>query len=250
MNDGSLALGLSLALAGALIVLVTRQGTRGAAGLGLLCAALLVAGFGAGAIAPLALFVLGAGALTRLGRARKERLGAAESNRGRRDASHVLMKLGLPSALAAAALVRPEAAALLQLLAIAAIAGAFADTAATEIGSLAPGGAVRLRGARLVPARHGETGAVSAAGLAAAAGAALLLAGTARLTGVLASTADVPAAAVAGLLATLLESAVAGTRLGPAIGHAGRNLLVSAASVAFAWIASAAAPAVFAGGGR
>ena len=53
------AWGALLALGGAALVWVTRQGTAAGAIAGLLAALLSTAGLGVGAIAPLALFVLG-----------------------------------------------------------------------------------------------------------------------------------------------------------------------------------------------
>src|SRR5258705_4031 len=90
-------LGALLALGGAILILVTRQGTLSGALAGFAVALLAALGLGAGALLPLAIFVLGSGLLTRIGRARKERLGAAEGNRGRRGPAHVAAKLSLPA---------------------------------------------------------------------------------------------------------------------------------------------------------
>ncbi|MGE5180177.1 MAG: DUF92 domain-containing protein, partial [Bacteroidota bacterium] len=135
------AWGIAAALAGTLVVLATRQGTPGASLLGFAVAAAMVLGFGPGVMAPLALFVLGSGALTRMGRARKERMRAAEADRGRRSAAHVAAKLGVPALLGLAAAAMPRFAPVAGAGTIAALAAAFADTAATETGPLA-GGAV------------------------------------------------------------------------------------------------------------
>ena len=125
--------GFGLALIGAGLVLVTRQGTPGAALLGFVVSMLIVLGFGPGAMAPVALFVLGSGLLTRLGRGKKERLRAAEPDRGRRRAVHVAAKLGVPALLGLAAALQPEIRVVAETGAAAALAAAFADTAATEV---------------------------------------------------------------------------------------------------------------------
>src|SRR5437667_69176 len=82
-------LGALAALAGAVLIYLTRQGTLGGAAAGLLVALVIVAGFGVPGFVPLGIFVLGSGLLTRMGSRRKERTGAAEPNRGRRDERHV-----------------------------------------------------------------------------------------------------------------------------------------------------------------
>jgi len=225
--------GLFLAAAGAIIVLATRQGTPASAMVGFLTAGLLVLGFGAPVMAPLALFVLGAGMLTRAGRRIKEQSHAAEANRGRRSASQVIAKLGIPALLGGAAAVSPDHAATLGVVAIASIAGAFADTAATEIGPLARGPVVRWNGFRLERASHGSVGGMSVAGLAGGAAAAGVLATTAWAVGLVAPAGAV-LAAIAGYAATGVESAVAATPAGQRMGHWGRNVLVSAVSAAIA----------------
>ena len=217
---------LALATLGAAVVAWSGQGTRAGAAAGLVVAALSILGLGAGTLLPLAVFVLGSGALTRLGRGRKETLGAAESNRGRRDARHVAAKLGLPAGLGMAAMagVAPE---MLSVAYAAAIAGAFADTAATEVGPVVGGPVFGWRGARAVRLHHGDPGGVSAGGCAASALASAAVAASAAGTGLLESAASMGIAAGAGLAASLIESAVAGTAAGGLLGHFGRNVLVS-----------------------
>lgn len=232
--------GLLYAAAGAALVLLTRQGTPGAAVLGFAVALAMVLGFGPAVIAPVALFVLGSGLLTRAGRARKERLHAAERDRGRRSAAHVAAKLGVPALLGAAAAAAPSMAPVLGGGAAAALAAAFADTAATETGPLAGGPVYRLRGGRVERAAHGAPGGVSAAGLAAGAAAALALgalAGAARLG----PAEGAPfTAAGAGFVAALIESAAAGTSLGHRAGAIGRNLFLSALAAALGCALAAA----------
>jgi uncharacterized membrane protein len=219
---------LGLAAAGAVFVARSGQGTLAGALSGMAVAAAAILGLGPGALAPLAAFVLGAGALTRLGRDRKEAIGAAEGNRGRRDPRHVAAKLGVPALLGVTGLLSREAS-LLGLAYTASLAGALADTAATEIGPLAGGGAVVLRGGKLRRAEHGTAGAMSAAGVAAAAGGAACVAASAWGSG-LARDGGAFIAAASGFVAAMAESLLAPTPLGVRLGHFGRNALVSAAA--------------------
>jgi uncharacterized membrane protein len=199
----------------------------------------IVLGFGPGAFAPLAVFVIGAGALTRLGRAAKEGRGLAEANRGRRGAVHVLAKLALPALLGVAALLRVFDPGPLRLAFTASLAGAFADTAGTEVGPLAGGSTFGLRG--LVPATlpHGTPGAVSATGLLAGAGAAAVVSGAALLFGVVTTSAAAIVAALAGFVASVTESALAVSALGARLGHHGRNATLSVLAAGFALAADA-----------
>jgi uncharacterized protein (TIGR00297 family) len=237
---------LLMAALGAAVVIVTRQGTITGALAGLLVAALAILGLGPGTLLPLAVFVLGAGALTRVGRGIKERHGAAEAHHGRRGAAHVAANLGIPMLLAVAGLVAgPDGsrADFLRVAFVASLCAAFADTAATETGPLARGQAYSLRTfpPRRVP--HGTEGGVSLAGVAAAAIAAAACAGAATLTRAIPGGAWAFVAA-AGLVATLFESVLAGTPAGQILGHHGRNAAASAvaAGAAFAaWTAAVAA---------
>ncbi len=231
--------GALLAFAGAALVWATRQATASGAIAGFLVALLATAGLGVSAIAPLALFVLGSGALTRLGRAEKERLGAAESNLGRRGVSHVVAKLALPALAGALAALDLAPRPALALVYGAALAGAFADTASTELGPLARGRVWGVRGVRLVALPHGVPGGMSGAGLLAAAASSALIALWARYAGLLADQAAVWVAAGAGCLASMMESVFAGTALGARAGHFGRNAFVSLTSGGAALVARA-----------
>jgi uncharacterized protein (TIGR00297 family) len=212
------------------MIWATRQGTATGALAGLLVALLATAGFGVAAIAPLALFVLGSGVLTRVGRAEKERLGAAENNLGRRGVSHVAAKLSLPALAGVLAFVDAAPRPALALVYAAALAGAFADTAATEVGPLARGHVWGVRGLRLVPLPHGAPGGMSGAGLLAAGTSSVLIALCAHFVGLLGGPAGVCVAAGSGFIASALESLLAGTPVGARAGHFGRNLFVSLAS--------------------
>ncbi len=231
--------GALFALAGAVLVILTRQGTPAAALLGLGVALLAAAGLGAAALAPLAIFVLGSGLLTRIGRARKTLLGTAEPDQGKRGVPHVAAKLSVPALACALALLRGPGEGTLALVYVAALAGAFADTAATELGPLMGGRALGLRGLRLVPLPHGTPGGMSAGGLAAGVAAACAVAFGSSGVGLLAAAPQGFAAAGAGFLASVVESLVAGTRLGVRAGHFGRNAILSLASAGFALSARA-----------
>jgi len=238
MLDPRTLTALALASGGAAIVIATRQGTRSGALAGLAVASLVILGLGPGALLPLAIFVLGAGALTRWGRARKEATGSAEADQGRRGVRHVLAKLGLPALLGICAILGAETHSL-ALAYVAAIAAAFADTAATETGPLVGGRVVRLQGFRLERASHGSLGGLSMAGVGAAALGALLIGWSAVITGLLHGGAQAAVAAAAGFAATMAESFIAGSSIGIRLGHFGRNMLVSIVAVALASAAAA-----------
>ncbi len=123
----------------------------------------------------MAFFFLGSGA-TRLGMARKMRLGVAQSKRGARSARHALANCGVGAylALLVAGSARPE---IFILAYVGAYAAAVFDTVSSEIGQ-AYGGRPRLiTSLRRVPA--GTDGAVSLIGTAAGGVAALLIGGVA-----------------------------------------------------------------------
>jgi uncharacterized protein (TIGR00297 family) len=231
--------GVLFVLAGALIVLLAGQGTRSGVLAGVGVALPIAIGLGPGAVASLAVFVLGAGALTRLGRAAKDRRGLGEGDEGRRGVPHVLAKIGLPAIIGVAALLHAADARRLALAYTAAIAGAFADTAATEVGPLGRGGAVLVRGLSLSRVPHGTPGAVSAVGLLAGAGAAALVGATALASGDLGIRAAATASA-SGMAAGIAESILAPSPLGVRLGHHGRNAAVSVLSTGMALAAGAA----------
>lgn len=226
MITGTTAAALALAAAGAAIVAATRQGTRTGAVVGLGVASLSILGLGAGTLLPLGIFVLGAGAMTRLGRASKEAAGGAEPNAGRRDVRHVAAKLGLPALLGAVGILSGGGRTL-SLAYTAALSGALADTAATEIGPLVAGPVAGIRGGRLRRLPHGAPGGMSLAGLAASAAGAAAAASGACLSGLIEGPAPWGVAMAAGIGASLLESLIGGTALGRVLGHFGRNALVS-----------------------
>jgi uncharacterized membrane protein len=226
MITGPAAAALALAAAGAAIVVATGQGTRTGAIAGLGVAVLSILGLGPGALLPLAIFVLGAGALTRLGRSTKQAAGAAEANQGRRGGWHVAAKLGLPALLGIAGILGHGSPPLAFAYA-AALAGALADTSGTEIGPLGGGSAFGLRGGRLRQISHGTPGAVSAAGLAGSAAGAVAVAWGSTLSGLIGGSAAPGIVGAVGFGASLLESAIAATPPGRWLGHFGRNAMVS-----------------------
>lgn len=230
VTEGTVA-ALALAVGGAAFVAATGQGTRSGALAGLGVAAAAILGLGPGALFPLAIFVLGAGLMTRLGRARKEALGAAEANRGRRDVRHVAAKLGVPFTLGAAGILTGSRDAL-ALAYAAALAGAFADTTATEVGLLAKGAAVGFRRGRFTRLRHGEAGAMSLGGLLASLIGAAAVGWGASISRLIEGSSAAAIATGAGFTATLLESVASGTVLGRSLGHFGRNALVSIVAAA------------------
>jgi len=193
---------------------------------------------GPGALLPLAVFVLGAGALTRLGRPSKQAAGAAEANEGRRGGWNVAAKLGIPALLGIAGMLGHRGPPLSFAYA-AALAGAFADTSGTEIGPLGGGLAFALRDGRLQRLPHGTPGGVSVAGLIASAVAAIAVAWASTLSGLIAGSSAPGIVAAAGFSASLLESAIAATPFGRPLQHFGRNVMVSAVASAIGYWAGA-----------
>ena len=238
MMDLGRIVGLVLAAVAAILVRFTGQGNWIGALAGFVVAALAVLGFGPGALLPVATFVFGSGILTRLGLAGKERAGMAEPNRGRRGVRHVAAKLGIPAILAAIAIIRSDASRMLALAYVAALAGAFADTAATEAGPLAKGTVVAWRGPKLERVAHGTTGGMSLLGILASVVGALAVGLASVVTGLLPAAAA-GIAAGAGWIASAIESVVGGVAAGRALGHFGRNVLVSAIATALGFTAGA-----------
>jgi uncharacterized protein (TIGR00297 family) len=226
MITGMTVIALSLAATGAAVVAATGQGTRAGSIAGLGVAILSILGLGPGTLLPLAIFVLGAGGLTRLGRARKEALGGAEANAGRRGVRHVAAKLSLPAVLGVAGIFGGGGRTL-ALAYAASLSAAMSDTAATEIGPLAGGPVAGIRGGRFQRLSHGTPGGMSAAGLAASAAGAAVVSSGAWLSGLIEGPAAWGVATGAGLLASVLESLLGGTAFGRALGHFGRNAMVS-----------------------
>lgn len=166
-------------------------------------------------------------AATRLGSSRKRQLHAAEASRGR-SASQVMANLGLAGLLVALA---PAG---WQLLALAALAEAAADTCSSEVGTAWAGRTVLLTTGK--PVEAGIDGGVSLHGTAAAVAAAVLVALLARVSG-LVSTHLALTVVYAGVLGMLLDSL-----LGALLERRGWlnndavNLLGTATAVGIAWV--------------
>lgn len=142
---------------------------------------------------------------TRLGYARKQRLGVAESRRGR-TAGQVLANLGVSGVLAVLGMfVAPELA---WLGSMAALCEAAADTACSECGEAWSDSAYLITGLRRVPA--GTDGAITVVGTLAGVAAAALVATVAAWLGVL--TWPIAAiAGVAGFLGAIVDSLLGAT---------------------------------------
>ena len=192
------ALGVTAAFAtlGYAVRGVTRSGALAG---GLVCFALL-AGAGPGAFYTLLVLFLLTWLATRMGRARKERLGTAERGTGR-NASQVLANLA--AAVACAILFRMRGDAGLLLGMTAAIAEAGADTVSSECGQAFRETAVLITTFETVPA--GTDGGISLTGTLAGALAAGVIATTAWLAG-LVSSLGFGISVVAALLGMLADS--------------------------------------------
>lgn len=143
----------------------------------------------------LAVFVLTWGA-TRLGYARKQKLGTAEDRAGR-SASQVVANVGGAAFALAAVAIAPAWGLLAGCAAFAVLAAAAADTVSSEIGQAYGGTPRMLTTGR--PAAPGTNGAVSGVGTTSGFAAAIFIGGLAAALGAL----PPPAAAAASLAAVL-----------------------------------------------
>lgn len=177
---------------------------------GALAGFVIVVAGGWGAYAVLWTFFLIGTLATKWGYRRKLRDGVAQAEKGRRGAAHVLANVGVPAALLVLG-VRP-------LAFVAALAAALADTLGTEIGALYGRRPISLL--RLSRLRPGDSGAVSAPGVAAGAAGAALVGAAGFLAGVVPASAIVlvAAAGVAGALAESLAYDL-GSGLGVRLDH-------------------------------
>jgi uncharacterized protein (TIGR00297 family) len=221
-------LGWTLAVAAALALAAYAAGfvDRSGAAAGALVAAAALGGLGWPGLALLAAFVVLAGALTRLGYARKAARGLAQGGGGRRSARHVLANGAVAAATALLAALAPGPGPL-RLAFAGALAAALSDTAASETGQLWGRRTVLLTTLRPVPA--GTDGAVSAPGSAAGLAAALLLAALGAATR-LYPWPQALAVAAGGVIGNLADSLVGATleRRG-LLGNETTNLLCTAA---------------------
>lgn len=142
---------------------------------------------------------------TRFGTRRKRALGLAEDSRGR-SAAQVSANLGVAAALCIVSAATERS----WLLgpAMAALAEAAADTAASECGEALADGAFLITSLR--PVRAGTDGGVSVPGTLAGLAAASVVAGVAAAVGVIAWPL-IPAVAAAGTVGTLVDSVLGAT---------------------------------------
>ncbi len=215
--DGLAAMAVTTAFAGGAWLLRGVTAGGAIAGFALAFAVYVTAG-GGGFVALVTVFVV-AWVSTRLGARRKRALGLAEDPRGR-SAAQVTANLGVAALFCIASAVTQRG--WLLLPAMAALAEAAADTAASECGEALTTRAYLITSLR--PVRPGTDGGVSMAGTLAAVAAAAMVAAVAGATDVI-PWSLVPAVAGAGVLATMIDSILGATleRRG-VIGNNGVNL--------------------------
>jgi len=123
-------------LAGVVLSIVTHKLTVKAALLGGVVGLLVFKGGGYTGLVMLAsFFILGSGA-TGLGLKKKQALGAADVNKGRRTAGQVMANGGVAAMLGAVAWYKPELTGVMQLMMAGSLAAATADTLSSELGTL------------------------------------------------------------------------------------------------------------------
>lgn len=159
--------------------------------------------------AVMAVFVVVGSLVTKLGFGKKERLGGAQSEGGRRMAKHAAAKCLAGLVCSMAFLIYPSE--LLRIGYVAAFAAALADTTATELGQLYGKRAVMLPSFR--PAHPGTSGAISLEGTVLGVIAAALLAGSALALGLVKGLGAFVAVVIAAFLATTFESLVGASSL-------------------------------------
>jgi uncharacterized protein (TIGR00297 family) len=180
---------------------------------------------GMGAFAALVTVFIIAWLTTRIGYRRKQRLGLAENARGR-SAAQVLANLGAAAGFSLAATL--TGLHILMAAAIAALAEAAADTAASECGEAFSDRAYLITSMRAVPA--GTNGGVSLSGTAAAMAAAAIVGSVAAASHVI-TWRVLPVVAGAGILATFIDSVLGATLENRgAIGNNGVNLVSTLAA--------------------
>jgi uncharacterized protein (TIGR00297 family) len=178
----------------------------------------------------LALFVVGSSILTRLGYQSKELRGTAEARGGRRGAKNALANCGVALLCAfLAALVSSEA---LYAAFVAALGAAFADTAESEVGQLAPSIPRLITTLQKVP--PGTDGAVSVPGTLAG----LAVAGLTALFGLWIGLLESPDVALlvagASFSGTLADSLLGA--LAPRLGNEATNVLCTLVAAVLAFV--------------
>ncbi len=188
---------------------VSRSGAVGGALVGIIIYA------AAGASAWLLLFItfLAAAITSRIGLARKARLGIAEERGGLRGAGNAFANCGVAAIAAIAVVTTPDSAAALLALAASLVAGA-SDTVASEIGKAWGRSTWLVTGLRRVA--PGTPGAMSLEGTVAGLGAAFALAGLAVVLSLIPASAVLIVVAGA-TIGALVESVLGATLEGPGI---------------------------------
>jgi uncharacterized protein (TIGR00297 family) len=197
------AVAVTVVFAGAAWLLRGATGRGALAGFAVALTVYLTAGAG-GFAALLAVFII-AWLSTRAGYRRKQRLGVAESARGR-SAAQVMANLGAAAGFSLAA--KLAGLQILITAAMAALAEAAADTAASECGEALNERAYLVTSLRSVPA--GSNGGVSLPGTVAAVTAAAIIGAVAAATHVI-TWRCLPMVAGAGVLGTLVDSLLGAT---------------------------------------
>ncbi len=182
-----------------------RGATAGGALAGFVVALIMYLTAGPGGFAALVAVFVVAWLTTRLGYRRKQLLGIAESAQGR-SAGQVLANLAAAAGFSLAA--RLTGQHILLASAMAALAEAAADTAASECGEAFSDRAYLITSMRAVPA--GANGGVSLPGTAAAVAAALVVGAVAAATRVV-PWAGLAIVAGAGILGTIIDSLLGAT---------------------------------------
>ncbi|MDB5088811.1 MAG: hypothetical protein JWR09_2805 [Mucilaginibacter sp.] len=123
-------------LAGVALSIITRKLTVSAALLGGIVGLLVFEGGGYTGLVMLALFFILGSVATSTGLKKKQALGAADENKGRRTAGQVMANGGVAAILGAIAWYKPGLTPILQLMMAGSIAAATADTLSSELGTL------------------------------------------------------------------------------------------------------------------
>jgi len=194
--------------------MISRSGALG----GFLVGTAIYASLGPRGFAVLALFVVGASLLTRLGYRRKQHTGTAQEHGGRRSARNALANCAVATlcAILAAPGSEPFTAAF-----VASLGAAFADTAESEIGQLFSRTPRLITTLEKVP--PGTDGAISVPGTLAGVGAASLTASLGLVLGMLETPASALLVAIAAFLGTIADSLTGG--LSPRAGNELTNVL-------------------------
>lgn len=127
---------ISILFIGAVLSVSARKLTTAAGVAGFIVGALVFAGSGYTGIAMLATFFLLGTTATSWGVNRKQRLGLAEENKGRRTAGQVIANAGVAAMLGILVVAMPQQASLFRLMIAASLASATADTLSSELGNV------------------------------------------------------------------------------------------------------------------